>query len=51
MPYYIGTSNEITEYATSCSIDAKIMRDNNITSQHEYRLFLQKNGKKAVRKN
>jgi hypothetical protein len=48
MPFYIGTSDAITEYRPSCSIDEKIMKDNNLKTQSEYRAFIQKNGIKLM---
>lgn len=48
MPFLYGTSNSITEYRSSCSIDNKIMADNGIKTQAEYRLFLQRNGNKIL---
>ena len=35
----------LTNYNSQCNIDSKIMKDNGIKSQEEYRIFLQKNGK------
>jgi aspartate 1-decarboxylase len=48
MPFNYGTSNTITDYRSSCSIDQQIMTDNGITTQAEYRLFLQRNGNKII---
>lgn len=48
MPFLFGTSNTITDYRSSCSIDQKIMADNGIKTQAEYRLFLQRNGDKIM---
>ena len=50
MPFFLGTNNSFTDYRTSCSIDAQIMKDNGIKSESEYRLFLQRNGDK-IREN
>jgi hypothetical protein len=50
MPFYIGTSNNFTDYRTSCSVDEQIKKDNGIKSEEEYRLFLQRNGDK-IREN
>lgn len=33
-----------TDFNSPCSINSKIMNDNNITNANEYRLFLQRNG-------
>lgn len=48
MPFLYGTSNTITDYRPSCSIDQKIMQDNGIKTQAEYRLFIQRNGVKLM---
>ena len=48
MPFLLGTSNTITDYRSSCNIDQKIMADNGIKTQAEYRLFLQRNGDKIM---
>jgi aspartate 1-decarboxylase len=48
MPFLYGTSNTITDYRSSCSIDQKIMADNGIKTQAEYRLFIQRNGSKLM---
>jgi hypothetical protein len=48
MPFYYGTSNTITDYRTSCSVDNKIMKDNGIKTQQEYRLFVQRNADKIL---
>lgn len=48
MVFTYGTSNTITDYRSSCSIDQQIMSDNGIKTQAEYRLFLQRNGSKIM---
>lgn len=48
MVFTHGTSNTITDYRSSCSIDQKIMEDNGIKTQAEYRLFIQRNGNKIM---
>ena len=48
MPFLYGTSNTITDYRSACSIDQKIMEDNGIKTQAEYRAFLAKNGEKIM---
>ena len=48
MPFLNGTSNTITNYSSACSIDQKIMADNGIKTQAEYRLFISRNGNKLM---
>lgn len=37
-----------TEYSSSCLVNKQIMKDNKITSQSEYRKFLQENAEKIM---
>lgn len=48
MPFLYSTDTLITDYRSSCSIDNKIMADNGIKTQEDYRAFLQKNGGKLI---
>lgn len=41
----------MTNYMTSCTTDNKIMKENGIKDQNEYRLFLQKNAEKLMQIN
>lgn len=44
MPYSSTDGRYLTNYKSQCSIDSKIMKDNGIKSQEQYRAFIQKNG-------
>lgn len=37
-----------TDYNSNCVINKQIMKDNKITSQYEYRKFLQENAEKLM---
>jgi hypothetical protein len=37
-----------TEYKSNCIVNKKIMKDHKITSQYEYRKFLQENAEKLM---
>lgn len=41
-------ASNFTEYNSSCLVNKKIMKDNKITSQYEYRKFLQQNAEKII---
>lgn len=41
----------LTDYSSNCLADKKIMKDNKITNQFEYRKFLQENAKKIMEAN
>ena len=44
-------SRALTQYNSSCLINKQIMKNNNITSPHEYRRFLQNNAEKIIELN
>lgn len=45
MTFHFGTDGRsFTQYGSSCSIDKQIMKDNNLKTPEEYRLFIQRNG-------
>lgn len=44
-------SRILTEYKSNCVVNNKIMKDNKITSQYEYRKFLQENAEKLMETN
>jgi hypothetical protein len=49
MTYSLPTDfTKLTDYTPACAIDAKIMKDNNITDPNEYRMFLQRNATKIM---
>ena len=48
---FSSDSRTFTDYNPTCLINQKIMKDNNITNQNEYRAFLQKNALKIMQIN
>lgn len=48
---FSSDSRTFTDYSPPCLINQKIMKDNNITNQNEYRAFLQKNALKIMQIN
>lgn len=45
MVFHFGSdSRSFTQYESACSMDKKIMQDNNLKTPEEYRLFIQRNG-------
>lgn len=45
MPFYTNEDGRaFTEYRSSCEIDNQIKKQNGLTNNYEYKLFLQRNG-------
>lgn len=45
---FASDGRAFTNYNSNCSIEQKIMKENNIKNPNEYRAFLQKNAEKLM---
>lgn len=49
MVFHLGSdARSFTQYGSACSIDAQIMKDNNLKTPEEFRLFIQRNGSSLI---